>query len=46
MKEYEQELAEPSGIRTALPPPATLDGILISQECSLIIEIKNVTALQ
>jgi hypothetical protein len=46
MKEYEQELAEPSGIRTARPPPATLDGILISQECSLIIEMKDVTTLQ
>lgn len=46
MVDYERELAEPSGITTAHPPPATLDGILISRECMLVIEAKNLTALQ
>lgn len=46
MEEYEHELSEPSGIHTVWTPPPTLDGILISKECALIIEIKNATALQ
>jgi hypothetical protein len=46
MKDYERELTEPSGMRTAHPPPATLDGILISRECTLVIEVKNLTILQ
>lgn len=46
MEEYEKELSNPTGIRTALPPPAILDGILVSKECALLVVVKGAKATQ
>ena len=45
-KEYEDELHNPTG-RTVLPlPPPSLDAILFSKECNLVLEFDNMEGLE
>lgn len=46
MEEYEHELMDPTGIKTARPPPAILDGVLVSKECALLVVVNGAEALQ
>lgn len=46
MHEYERELAHPSGANIPHPPMPQFDGVLISSDCALLIEMHDVEALQ
>lgn len=46
MIEYERELREPTGAKTLHPPVPKIDGVLISRDCALVIELRDVTGLQ
>lgn len=46
MLEYERELAHPSGANIPHPPVPQFDGVLVSSDCALLIEMRDVEALQ
>lgn len=46
MLEYEQELNEPTGAKTLHPPVPKIDGIIVSRDCALVIELRDVIGLQ
>ncbi|RDX47178.1 hypothetical protein OH76DRAFT_1558028 [Lentinus brumalis] len=46
MEELEHEYEEPTGISTVKPPELSLDGVLLSQNCGILYEVKHVVGLQ
>lgn len=46
MLEYEHELMAPSGADVLRLPAPRIDGVLISSDCALLIEMREVTVLQ
>ncbi len=46
MEELEHEYEEPTGISTVKPPELSLDGVLLSQNCGVLYEVKHVVGLQ
>ncbi len=46
MKELEREIEKPTGISTIKPPELRLDGVLISQDCGIVYEIKDTIGLK
>ena len=46
MMEYERELKEPSGAKVPKPPVPKMDGVMISRECALVVELRDVGGLQ
>ena len=46
MLELEQEIFEPSGISTVVPPKMVLKGILISKSCGILYHIDECTGLR
>jgi len=46
MKELENELDTPTGISTVARPNLTVNGILISRECGIVLEVKEVDGLK
>lgn len=46
MLEYERELMAPSGADVLRPSAPRIDGVLISSDCALLIEMREATVLQ
>lgn len=46
MRELEDELQNPTGIRTVSPPGLSMNGILVSKACGVLFEISNTEALR
>ncbi len=46
MEELEHEYEKPTGISTVKPPELSLDGVLLSQNCGILYEVKHVVGLQ
>ncbi len=46
MKELEDEIDNPTGITTVSRPPMHMDGILISKNCGLLLQLKDVKGLK
>lgn len=46
MKELENELDTPTGISTVARPNLTVNGILISRECGIVLEVKEADGLK
>ncbi|KAI0351865.1 hypothetical protein OH77DRAFT_1486589 [Trametes cingulata] len=46
MDELEKEIDEPTGITTVKAPELALDGVLLSQNCGILYEIKNAIGIQ
>jgi len=46
MKELEDELQNPTGIKTVSPRGPSINGILVSKECGLLYEISNTEGLR
>ncbi|KAF8508917.1 hypothetical protein JB92DRAFT_2950348 [Gautieria morchelliformis] len=46
MEELESELESPTGVTTAQAPPLILDGILISKNCGILLEIRDAKGLK
>ncbi|PCH44049.1 hypothetical protein WOLCODRAFT_133060 [Wolfiporia cocos MD-104 SS10] len=46
MRELENEIEHPTGISTVKAPKLKLNGVLISQNCAMLFEIKDTTGLK
>ncbi|KAI8974598.1 hypothetical protein BD414DRAFT_498160 [Trametes punicea] len=46
MDELEKELDEPTGITTVKAPELALDGVLLSQDCGMLFELKHAVGVQ
>jgi hypothetical protein len=46
MEELEKEMSHPTGISTAPRPPTELDAVLVSPECAIVIDSKDVRGLK
>lgn len=45
LKEWEDELQNPSGVSTVKMPPPSMNAILFSKECNLVLELDNMIGL-
>jgi hypothetical protein len=43
VEEYENELQNPSGVPVEALFPPTFDGVLMSRECGIVLELESVT---
>lgn len=46
MKQLEEEIEKPTGIWTVRPPEMKLNGVLVSQDCGVLLKIKETTGLK
>ena len=46
MKELEEEIEKPTGIWTVRPPELKLEGVLVSQDCGVLLRFKETTGLK
>ena len=46
MEELENEFNEPTGITTVRAPELSLEGVLLSQDCGILYEIKHAVGVQ
>ncbi|KZT68761.1 hypothetical protein DAEQUDRAFT_765968 [Daedalea quercina L-15889] len=46
MKQLEQETEKPTGIWTVRPPEMKLNGVLVSQDCGVLFNLKETTGLK
>ena len=46
MEELEREFDEPTGISTVKAPELALEGVLLSQNCGILYEIKHTVGVQ
>ncbi|KAF8909348.1 hypothetical protein CPB84DRAFT_1673542 [Gymnopilus junonius] len=46
MQELENELQNPTGISTVLPPKLSISAVLLSKECGILYEMKNTEGLR
>ena len=46
MEELENELEEPTGISTVKAPELALEGVLLSQDCGILYEVKHAVGVQ
>lgn len=46
MKELEDEIDNPTGISTVSRPPMNMEGILVSKNCGLLLQLKEVRGLK
>ena len=46
MKELEDEINKPTGITTIKPPPLVMNGVLVSVECGMVLEITHAIGLK
>ena len=46
MEELESEFEEPTGISTVKAPDFALEGVLLSQDCGILYEIKHAEGVQ
>ena len=46
MEELESELEEPTGISTVKAPELVLEGVLLSQDCGILYELKHAIGVQ
>ncbi|KAG9037882.1 hypothetical protein FRB95_003722 [Tulasnella sp. JGI-2019a] len=46
MAEVEAELRTPTGISTAFAPELRMDGVMISQKCAVMVQLKNVKGIR
>lgn len=46
LREWEDELRLPSGVSTLRLPPPTMDGILFSKDCNIVVELDNMVGLE
>lgn len=46
LREREEELRSPSGVSTLHLPPPTMDGILFSKDCNLLVQLDDMVGLE
>jgi len=46
MQEVEEEIDKPTGVSLAGPPPLTMQGVLVSRNCGILYELKEVTGVK
>lgn len=46
MKELENEIDLPTGITTIQPPPLIMNGVLLSVDCGILLQITHATGLK
>ena len=46
MRELEEEIEKPTGIWTVQPPELKLEGVLVSQDCGVLLRFKKTTGLK
>jgi transmembrane E3 ubiquitin-protein ligase len=46
MHDVEEELLRPTGVATTPVPMMNINGVLISRECAIVLEIKNTEGMR
>lgn len=46
LREWERELRSPTGVSTLTLPPPTLNGILFSKDCNIVVELDDMVGLE
>ena len=46
MKELEEEIQNPTGVSTVIPPKLSVNGVLVSKECGLLYAITDSEGLR
>lgn len=46
LREWEEELRAPSGVSTLSLPPPTMNAILFSKECNILVELDEMVGLE